>query len=134
VRGGAWCVFQISHRRPADSLSHSLAAGYFLSMPELPEVEVLVRHLAPLLIGRTIRAVRVNRTKVLAGTSARRFARALLGVKFCGLARRGKHLLFELRRAKRAEPLILSDRRSTGEVCAGGGFVDDRGCECWRGD
>jgi formamidopyrimidine-DNA glycosylase len=76
-------------------------------VPELPEVEVLVRHLAPLLEGRTIRAVRVGRAKVLAPVSARKFTRALLGAKFCGLARRGKYLLFELRHPKRAEPRTL---------------------------
>jgi formamidopyrimidine-DNA glycosylase len=72
-------------------------------VPELPEVEVLVRHLAPLLEGRTIRAVRVHRAKVLAPTSTREFTRALLGAKFCGLTRRGKYLLFTLRPTKRAE-------------------------------
>jgi formamidopyrimidine-DNA glycosylase len=77
-------------------------------VPELPEVEVLVRHLARLLRGRTIRAVRVRRAKVLAPSSSRQFTRALHGAKFCGLARRGKYLLFQLRRAQRAEPLILT--------------------------
>ena len=76
-------------------------------MPELPEVEVLVRHLAPLLEGRKIRAVQVRRVKVLAPSSTREFTRALLGAKFCGLARRGKYLLFKLCRAKRAEPRTL---------------------------
>jgi formamidopyrimidine-DNA glycosylase len=76
-------------------------------MPELPEVEVLVRHLAPLLKGRKIRAVRVNRAKVLAPTTTRQFTQALLGTEFCGLARRGKYLLFELRRSKRTEPRTL---------------------------
>jgi formamidopyrimidine-DNA glycosylase len=76
-------------------------------VPELPEVEVLVRHLAPLLEGRTIRAVCVRRAKVLAPVSTREFTRALLGAKFSGLARRGKYLLFELRRSKRAEPRTL---------------------------
>ena len=76
-------------------------------MPELPEVEVLVRHLAPLLEGRTIRAVRVHRAKVLAPTSTRKFTRVLLGAKFCGLTRRAKYLLFTLRQGKRAEPRTL---------------------------
>jgi formamidopyrimidine-DNA glycosylase len=76
-------------------------------MPELPEVEVLVRHLAPLLEGRTIRAVQVRRAKVLTPVSIRAFTRALLGARFCGLTRRGKYLLFALRRAKRAKPRIL---------------------------
>jgi len=77
-------------------------------VPELPEVEVLVRHLAPLLDGRTIRAVRVRRAKVLAPASTRTFTRALLGAKFCGVERRGKYLLFRLRQAKRAELRTLA--------------------------
>ena len=84
-------------------------------MPELPEVEVLVRHLAPLLEGRTIRAVRVCRAKVLAPVSARKFTRTLLGAKFCGLARRGKYLMFELRHPKQAEPRTL-----VGHLCMTG--------------
>jgi formamidopyrimidine-DNA glycosylase len=76
-------------------------------MPELPEVEVLVGHLAPLLEGRTIRAVQVHRAKVLAPTSSRTFTRALIGAKFCGLTRRAKYLLFTLRQAGQAEPRIM---------------------------
>jgi formamidopyrimidine-DNA glycosylase len=77
-------------------------------VPELPEVEVLVRHLEPLLKGRTIRAVRVHRAKVVAPASVRKFTQVLRGAKFCGVARRGKYLLFKLRRAGRAEPLVLA--------------------------
>jgi formamidopyrimidine-DNA glycosylase len=76
-------------------------------VPELPEVEVLVRHLAPLLKGRKIRAVHVHRVKVLAPSSIREFTRALLGAKFGGLARRGKYLLFDVCHAKRGEPRTL---------------------------
>jgi formamidopyrimidine-DNA glycosylase len=65
-------------------------------MPELPEVEVLVRHLRPLLRGKTIHDVKVLRTKVLAPTSPRKFRQTLLGATFTGLSRRGKYLLFEL--------------------------------------
>ena len=66
-------------------------------MPELPEVEVLVRHLAPLLEGRIIRAVEVRCTRLLAPTSVREFKRTLLGAKFLSLERRGKFLDFQLR-------------------------------------
>ena len=76
-------------------------------MPELPEVEVLVRHLGPVLKGRTIRTVQVHRAKVLAPASTRNFTQALRGARFYGLARRGKYLVFRLRRAGRAEPLVL---------------------------
>ena len=99
----------MEHAIPAsDSLSHSPGSRYSLSVPELPEVEVLVRHLAPLLEGRTIRGVRVRRAKVLAPASARTFRRALLGATFCGVARRGKYLLFRLRQRKGAEPRTLA--------------------------
>ncbi len=76
-------------------------------MPELPEVEVLVRYLRPLLQDRTVRAVHVHRAKVLRPASTRGFTRALRGGRFCGLARRGKHLVFRLRKPGRTEPLTL---------------------------
>ena len=76
-------------------------------MPELPEVEVLVRHLAPLLEGRTVRAVQVRRAAVLAPTSTHAFKRALLGAEFGGLTRRAKYLLFTFRQAKQTERRLL---------------------------
>jgi formamidopyrimidine-DNA glycosylase len=76
-------------------------------VPELPEVELLVRHLRPLLEGQTIGAVRVCRAKVVAPASPRGFAQALRGAQFCGLSRRGKYLLFELRKPGQAELLHL---------------------------
>jgi formamidopyrimidine-DNA glycosylase len=76
-------------------------------VPELPEVEVLVRHLQPLLQGKIIRTITVRRAKVLAATSPRHFAHALRGAKFVALTRRGKYLLFTLRRLNRKAPLLL---------------------------
>jgi formamidopyrimidine-DNA glycosylase len=76
-------------------------------VPELPEVEVLVRHLGPLLRNRTIRGVRVSRAKVIAPTPLRQFARALRGARFTDVSRRGKYLLFRLRAARRTSPLLL---------------------------
>ena len=76
-------------------------------MPELPEVEVLVRHLGPLLRERTIHAVDVRRAKVITPASARAFARALRGAKFAGVSRRGKYLVFDLRTARPPRPLCL---------------------------
>lgn len=65
-------------------------------MPELPEVEVLVRHLRPLLQHQIIRHVIVRRPKVVLPTSPKTFRRLLRGAKFTGLTRRGKFLLFAL--------------------------------------
>jgi formamidopyrimidine-DNA glycosylase len=76
-------------------------------MPELPEVEVLVRHLRPLIDGKTIRGVDVRRAKVLAPTTPRGFREALLGATFTGLSRRGKYLLFKLRARRNRTPLTL---------------------------
>ncbi len=76
-------------------------------MPELPEVEVLARHLRPLICGKVIRGVNVRRAKVLAPTSPQQFRRTLLGAKFTGLSRRGKYLLFQLRVPGRKKPLTL---------------------------
>ena len=66
-------------------------------MPELPEVEILVRHLRPLLRGKTIHSVEVRRAKILRPTTVREFKKVLRGAKIIGLSRRGKYLLFGLR-------------------------------------
>jgi formamidopyrimidine-DNA glycosylase len=76
-------------------------------MPELPEVEVLVRHLDPLLRDQRIRAVRVHRAKVIAPASTRSFTGALRGATFARVSRRGKYLMFYLRAGNRAGTLIL---------------------------
>jgi formamidopyrimidine-DNA glycosylase len=76
-------------------------------MPELPEVEVLVRHLGPLLKNKTIRQVHINRERVLAGTSPQKLRKALRGATFESLTRRGKYLLFQLRPANRLGSLPL---------------------------
>ena len=69
-------------------------------MPELPEVEILARHLRPLLCGKKIRRVHVRRAKVVSPTAPRELQLALTGATFKHLTRRGKYLLFELRRSR----------------------------------
>jgi formamidopyrimidine-DNA glycosylase len=76
-------------------------------VPELPEVEVLARHLQRLLPGKRIREVRVGRAKVIQPDSPAHFRQALVGATFTGLTRRGKYLLFQLRRPKTREPFTL---------------------------
>jgi formamidopyrimidine-DNA glycosylase len=77
-------------------------------MPELPEVEVLVRHLAPLLKSRKVRGVEVRRPRIIAPTLARQLSRALEGATFQGVSRRGKYLLFDLRPAGRGDPFVVA--------------------------
>ena len=76
-------------------------------MPELPEVEILARHLHPLLRGKIFHRVVVRRANVLRPTSQREFQRVLAGAKFTGLSRRGKYLLFQLRSKTSGKPVTL---------------------------
>lgn len=76
-------------------------------MPELPEVEVLVRHLEPLVRGQSIKQVLVNRPKVLAPTPEGLFCETLRGARFTTLTRRGKYLVFSLMRPGTKSPLVM---------------------------
>ena len=86
-------------------------------MPELPEVEVLARHLAPLLEGRRVRRVTVFRPRVVRPQTPEDLARALQGARFIGLRRRGKYLVFALRRpASGGEFALLGHLGMTGRM------------------
>lgn len=64
-------------------------------MPELPEVETVVRGLRPRLVGRRI--VRLElRQPAIVRSDVKRFRRALAGARIAGLRRRGKYILIEL--------------------------------------
>ena len=66
-------------------------------MPELPEVETIVRELDPALAGRTISDVRVFRGDALGACPPSEFREALRGRAFEGVSRLGKFLIFRLR-------------------------------------
>ena len=86
-------------------------------MPELPEVEVLARHLRPLVTGKIIREVSVRRPKVLLPTTPAELERALVGAKFTGVSRRGKYLIFSLRpRGQRQDISLLGHLGMTGRM------------------
>jgi formamidopyrimidine-DNA glycosylase len=85
-------------------------------MPELPEVEVLARHLAPLLKRRRILGVSVRRAQVLRPTSEKQFKQTLRGAIFGGLRRRGKYLLFELRSKTGKTVTLLGHLGMTGRM------------------
>jgi formamidopyrimidine-DNA glycosylase len=65
-------------------------------MPELPEVEVTRRRIAPVLVGRTLASVRTTKPSYFFLTSPERLKRALVGRTVKGLVRRGKYLLAEI--------------------------------------
>ncbi len=86
-------------------------------MPELPEVEVLVRHLEPLLVGQRVRQTEVRRAKVVQPSSAAGLASVLRGARFTALRRRGKYLVFTLRpHGSRQEFALLGHLGMTGRM------------------
>jgi formamidopyrimidine-DNA glycosylase len=86
-------------------------------MPELPEVEILARHLRPLLRGKTIRGVSVHRQRVLQPTPSIVFQKTLSGAKFKNLSRRGKYLLFQLQPKRSGKPVtVLGHLGMTGRM------------------
>jgi formamidopyrimidine-DNA glycosylase len=85
-------------------------------MPELPEVEVTRRAIAPLLVGRKIARVRTGAASYFFLTPPRRLARALAGRTPTALGRRGKYLLAELDDGAR----LLLHLGMTGQLFAAG--------------
>jgi formamidopyrimidine-DNA glycosylase len=65
-------------------------------MPELPEVETIVRMLAPRAEGRRIRAAELRLPRMLLGMPPAAFPAALAGRRIERVLRRGKYIVFEL--------------------------------------
>ena len=65
-------------------------------MPELPEVEIVVRSLDALMRGRMIEAAELRRKRLAPGTTPKTFARRLARSTVNFVHRRGKHILFDL--------------------------------------
>src|SRR5512138_2619951 len=67
-------------------------------MPELPEVETIVRDIRPALVGRTLGRVSLSHDDILRGTTRRRLVRALSGATVGEIFRRAKHAVIDLGR------------------------------------
>lgn len=65
-------------------------------MPELPEVETVVRQIRPRLIHRTIHSARFSVPRQLAPQTPRALAAAVRGKRVTDVRRRGKYILIEL--------------------------------------
>lgn len=76
-------------------------------MPELPEVEILVRHLDRELPGLQIGAVAILRERSVRPLRPPALAQALVGRRFAGVDRRAKYLLFRLEPARAGQPAVL---------------------------
>jgi len=85
-------------------------------MPELPEVEVVRRHLDRELSGRTIRRARFRRLDIVLGlSSGRALARKLEGRRILAVGRRGKNLLFRID----PDAVLQAQLRMTGRFTLG---------------
>jgi formamidopyrimidine-DNA glycosylase len=69
-------------------------------MPELPEVETIVRDLRPTLVGRRIGRIALSHDDVLRGITRRRLLRRLSGTTIRRVSRRAKHAVLELDAAR----------------------------------
>ncbi len=81
-------------------------------MPELPEVETIVRELAPRLIGHRVSAARLAKTDVLRRVSKPRLLKALKGARIAAVERRAKHAVFRLASGDR----VVIQPRMTGSL------------------
>src|SRR5687767_9513474 len=80
-------------------------------MPELPEVEHVVRALRSAVTGRTIVAAQLRLPRTAPLISNRSFARQLKGARIEGVNRRGKYILIELNAGR----VLLVHLRMTGK-------------------
>lgn len=83
-------------------------------MPELPEVETVVRQLQPDLAGRCVRGVQVGWKRTLGGMTAAAFRRRVVGAEFAALHRRGKYIVFELVRQEASAGALVGHLRMSG--------------------
>jgi formamidopyrimidine-DNA glycosylase len=67
----------------------------FAPMPELPEVETIVRDIRPFLLGRRFGRVRLSHDDVLRGVTRRRLLRRLPGATVHDVFRRAKHAVID---------------------------------------
>ncbi len=65
-------------------------------MPELPEVETMVREVRDALVGRTIQSAALSHTDILRGVTRPKLIRALTGATVRDVTRRAKHAVVHL--------------------------------------
>jgi formamidopyrimidine-DNA glycosylase len=80
-------------------------------MPELPEVEHVVRALRPVVTNRRILAAELNLKRIAPELSRAAFGRQLRNTLITGVGRRGKYILFELESGR----MLATHLRMTGK-------------------
>jgi len=84
-------------------------ASTLSGMPELPEVEHVVRALRRAVVRRRILATEIRLPKLVPRDGQAAFNRKLRGSRICGVRRRGKFILIDL-----DKPKMLSHGRAAG--------------------
>src|SRR5262245_12897617 len=83
-------------------------------MPELPEVEHVVRALRPVIVGRRIPAAELKLKRIAPDISRPQFNQQLKNAVVTGVGRRGKYILFELE----SGAVLTTHLRMTGKFVA----------------
>lgn len=91
-------------------------------MPELPEVETIIREVGPRLVGRRIRRAHLAKSDVLRRVSRRRLLRSLTGNTVVAATRRAKHAVFQLKTGHR---LVIQPRMTGSLIVHDPGWTDD---------
>jgi len=81
-------------------------------VPELPEVETIVRDLQPHLVGSTLRNPQLFKADVLRGVTRKRFLETVTDARVAELIRRAKHIVVRLQ----SGPRVLIQLRMTGNL------------------
>ncbi len=71
-------------------------SSFRVAMPELPEVETIVRDIRPALLGRRFERVSLSHDDVLRGVTRRRLLRGLTGATVRDVSRRAKHAVIDV--------------------------------------
>ena len=85
-------------------------------MPELPEVETVVRLIRPKLVGRRIEGADVRWKRTLGGLDVRAFSRAVSGARVARVWRRAKFVVADLERDGAAAGALVGHLRMTGRM------------------
>jgi formamidopyrimidine-DNA glycosylase len=84
-------------------------------MPELPEVETIVRGLARKIVGKTIERAEVRLPRIVVAPAKVIFARAVAGERIASVSRRGKYAIMELASGRS----LVTSLRMTGRLIVG---------------
>jgi formamidopyrimidine-DNA glycosylase len=85
-------------------------------VPELPEVETVVRMIRPRLCERRIESCDVRWERTLGGLDRRSFARAVVGSRVSRVWRRAKFIVADLERDGRSSGALVGHLRMTGRM------------------